>query len=361
MLASSKGIRETRLQRPEYEVLLALADPTLPADRRTPDERTRAADRAFRAVSAGAQQRVLATNKRGVLNPKEEEDVWIAAAGELLGITSEESFAKKLGTGYKRYKEELQPQCTTSWAVRKLRASEWAGVSTRTMHRHAKRDWWPAFLKAVEGHLAALRLEEPEPVRTEESTRSETLLAAAEVSERDVPSVALDPQRVLALEQLLSGMSFEKKAQDALNAAYTSCEAMNRKYVTPHLLFALLELPGSKVAECFEGISGGLVQEWQEKYEYVRRLAPPGRYPDFQEFDWNNRPEVRRAKELALQDDLQCVKELHLLLGIMDNRRSRTRRELGERLGLDGFQRLREIARQMLHEEETPGSDDSDE
>ncbi len=141
--------------------------------------------------------------------------------------------------------------------------------------------------------------------------------------------------------------------EDALNAERTSCEAMKRKFLTPHVLFALLELPDSKVTECFEETSRGLAQEWRERYEYVRGPASEGCYPRFEKFDWDDRFEVRQAKEIAYHDGKRKVGALHLLLGVLDKPRSRTQRELGERLGPEGLRRMRKIAISMLQEEET--------
>jgi hypothetical protein len=75
----------------------------------------------------------------------------------------------------------------------------------------------------------------------------------------------------------------------------------------------------------------------------------------------DQRPEIQRAKELAgLYADQSrqalVADELHVLLGILDVEGTRTRRELLERLGPDGFHHLREVVTTMLKEGHTPGS-----
>jgi pimeloyl-ACP methyl ester carboxylesterase len=148
---------------------------------------------------------------------------------------------------------------------------------------------------------------------------------------------------------------------EALEAARASCEAMNRKFVTPNLVFALLELPGSRAARCFEQTKLGLVREWCEHYSYIRPSNGDDRYP-YLILDLDKRFEVQQAKVIAWRNHREfghalMVNEVHVLLGVLSNQQSRTRRELAERLGSEGIRRMHEIASSMLHEEDTPGSD----
>jgi hypothetical protein len=150
-----------------------------------------------------------------------------------------------------------------------------------------------------------------------------------------------------------SNSSLAPHVADALDAAQALCVAIDRKFVTAHVLFALLELPDSKAAKCFKQTSDRLVDEWTREFEYVRAPAPAGLYPAFKESSsWENRPEVRRAEQLAKEAEEEETGELHVLLGVL-NTNSRTNRRLTEMLGPYGFDELRKNVITML--EETPG------
>ncbi len=140
----------------------------------------------------------------------------------------------------------------------------------------------------------------------------------------------------------------------ALERERQECEAANRKFVTPHLLLALLTFPNSQVAQCFNQAKRNLANEWRELLEaYRERAVNNEAFGEYLEVDWNRRRDVLRSKELALLEGAQAVTELYLLRGILDNPRSKTRRELEEYLGMKRYEYLWQIAESMC--DDTPG------
>lgn len=49
----------------------------------------------------------------------------------------------------------------------------------------------------------------------------------------------------------------------ALNEARKRCKELNHRFVTPHILLALLEIPDSEAAKCFDQTRLGLAEEWR--------------------------------------------------------------------------------------------------
>jgi len=143
----------------------------------------------------------------------------------------------------------------------------------------------------------------------------------------------------------------------ALEMARAACMAANRKFVTPHLLLALLDIPNSRVSHCFDQAKPGLARKWQGFLrEYQNWAVSNEEFGAYRGFDWDGRREVLRAKEIAWEDEMVEVDELYLLLGILDNQRSKTRRELAEYLGMEDFENLCRVSERMREADDTPGS-----
>jgi hypothetical protein len=142
----------------------------------------------------------------------------------------------------------------------------------------------------------------------------------------------------------------------ALDGARAACASKGRAFYTPDLLLALLDLPGGRVAACLDVARPGAsteVRSWL--YEKHADLATDTH--SFQPFEWVERPEVRRAQELAFADGTGIVSEAHLLLAVLDSDSS-TGRGLAQLLGAK-YERLREAAdrarRQVPKVLPTPG------
>jgi hypothetical protein len=143
----------------------------------------------------------------------------------------------------------------------------------------------------------------------------------------------------------------------ALNRARASCELANKQFFTPNLLLALLDLPGGRVAQCFDALQPGLAGKLRKGLQgYLATTAYDRSFPHFEPFDWIERPEVRRAQELALQAGQPAVNDVHLLAGVLECE-SNTRDQLVDILGSD-FDRLRQIMTPTLRDARwhgTPG------
>lgn len=127
--------------------------------------------------------------------------------------------------------------------------------------------------------------------------------------------------------------------RQALDAARATCHAANRRFLTPDLLLAILELPGSAAYSCFENVSPGL-GAWA-RTQLHRYLGETQSGP-FVAFDWEERRDVLRAREIAMQSGAPAVADVHLLAAVLDGE-SGTARQLATLLCSD-FQVLHQHA-----------------
>jgi pimeloyl-ACP methyl ester carboxylesterase len=150
---------------------------------------------------------------------------------------------------------------------------------------------------------------------------------------------------------------FTPPVEQVLDAASARAELDGRRFLTADLLLAVLDLPDSTVEKCLDRFSPGLADQVRLRLRNaLESAAKSPDYPKWQPFNLNLRREVLRARELAAEGGDSEVNELHLLLGILDNERSRTRQELANLLTPEGLNRLRNIAARILAEPVTPGS-----
>jgi hypothetical protein len=135
---------------------------------------------------------------------------------------------------------------------------------------------------------------------------------------------------------------------EALEAARATCKTTDRYFHTPDLLLAILDLPNSRVARCFEETKPGFSREWRRKLiAYRQRVIADDKFRKYKDFDWADRADVFRAKALAWLDEQLAADELYLLLGILSNHRSGTRLDMEAYLGAQGYGRLCQIAEWM--------------
>jgi len=150
---------------------------------------------------------------------------------------------------------------------------------------------------------------------------------------------------------------FAPPVELVLHAASARAEFNGRRFLTADVLLAILDLPDSAVEKCLECFSQGLADQVRLRLRNALESATKrSDYPKWRPFNLDLRPEVLRARELAAEGKDPEVTELHLLLGILDNERSGTRRELTNLLSSEGRNRLRNITARMLTEPVTPGS-----
>jgi hypothetical protein len=160
-------------------------------------------------------------------------------------------------------------------------------------------------------------------------------------------------------ESIISGLArlvpLPPALYQALDRARASCELANKQFFTPNLLLALLDLPGGRVARCFDVLQPGLADKLRKGLqEYLATTAYDRSFPHFKPFDWIERPEVQRAQELALQAGQPAVNDVHLLAGVLECE-SNTRDQLVDILGSD-FDRLRQIMTPMLRDAQWQGT-----
>jgi hypothetical protein len=134
----------------------------------------------------------------------------------------------------------------------------------------------------------------------------------------------------LARQIALSGL-----VRRALDGSRTSCEARDRAFYTSDLLLALLDMPRSRTADCFEETRVGLVRDMRK---WLSEMNPAQVHP-FQPFEWIERPDVQAAQDLAILDASPVVTEIYLLLGVLGSE-SGTRGRLEKFLGSEDYNRL---------------------
>jgi hypothetical protein len=136
-----------------------------------------------------------------------------------------------------------------------------------------------------------------------------------------------------------------------------ACKLADHAFATPHMLLALLEIPGSRAAACFELAQGGLAEHFRQGLRGdMQRIYQKGGQPPFRPFEWIERFEVRRGIELAIQFQAPRVSEAYILLGILENQSSKMRQAMAEHLGPVLYERLCRAARARVKGLDTPGS-----
>jgi len=133
----------------------------------------------------------------------------------------------------------------------------------------------------------------------------------------------------------------------ALDRVQKSCELADKAFLTPDLLLVLLELPNSRVRQCFDSLPShpGLAEQVRGMLRRYLATAVYTAFPSSEESDWIGLPAVQRAQVLAAEAGATAFNDTHLFLGILEAR-SETRDALASMLGQD-FELLRKEARRM--------------
>ena len=130
-----------------------------------------------------------------------------------------------------------------------------------------------------------------------------------------------------------------------LEDARLKCQVADREFYTPDLLLALIEIPGGRVARCFELVQKGLGEDIRRRLRHYADSLRADAAGPYRVFDWTERPDVQRAQLLAWQAGASALSDLDLLLGVLDSS-SKTRGELEVEFG-PVVPRLRQAAAQM--------------
>ena len=100
----------------------------------------------------------------------------------------------------------------------------------------------------------------------------------------------------------------------ALDAAKAVSRAANRAFLSPDLVLALLQLPDRVAIDCCDAARPGLGEQLRAQLLRYLENTQPG---PFREFLWIERPDVRRAQQLAWVDGAAVVGSAYLLLGFL--------------------------------------------
>ncbi|MFI0220517.1 hypothetical protein [Streptomyces lydicus] len=116
---------------------------------------------------------------------------------------------------------------------------------------------------------------------------------------------------------------------ETLERAKAACKATDSRFLTPHLLHALIRSPSTAVRALFDQQRAGLAAEIEGSLaDYVGGHPVAG----FVDFDWRERSEVQAARVVAIRLGAAVVTDRLLLLGVLETP-STTRRQLIAWLG----------------------------
>jgi len=135
-------------------------------------------------------------------------------------------------------------------------------------------------------------------------------------------------------------LPLEKTLESALDSRKSMCLAAGRPLYTFDLLLVLLEMPGGRVAGCFDDAQAGWAAKVRAELEGHANSIQAGYDGGFVPFEWPERKEFGAAQQAARLARKPKIADVHLLLGILATP-STTMENLRNEFG-DQVQRLRE-------------------
>ncbi|MFI6332877.1 hypothetical protein ACIBBG_31800 [Micromonospora chersina] len=115
----------------------------------------------------------------------------------------------------------------------------------------------------------------------------------------------------------------------SLERAKATARATDSRFLTPHLLLALVRPPSTAVRALLDRQRAGLVTEIEGSLAgYIGRHRVAG----FADFDWRERPDVQAARVVAIRQGAAVLTDRLLLVGVLETP-SNTSRQLAAWLG----------------------------
>lgn len=147
-----------------------------------------------------------------------------------------------------------------------------------------------------------------------------------------------DLYRLLA-EEFGDGPSLDPRVRSILDLQKQEARQRDVRFMTPHLLLALLQIDGGFAQRGFEAVRPGLASELRQAFaRYVSSDAARSG-EGFAEFLWEEHDDVRRARRRAAATGAARTDDRHLLLATLENE-SNTVAGLRRKLGDEGFAAL---------------------
>jgi pimeloyl-ACP methyl ester carboxylesterase len=151
------------------------------------------------------------------------------------------------------------------------------------------------------------------------------------------------------------GPPFVRDLQDLLDASKEDMRVRNLPYFTPALLFALLHENGF-ASSVLNSVRNDSAKELRARFrQYLDRELPASGSGAFQEFDWFDRDDVRRAQQFALDEQASSVSERILFKAVLLSPDSKAVGQIKQFLGPDVKRVMAEIEHRRVGIPPTPG------
>lgn len=154
---------------------------------------------------------------------------------------------------------------------------------------------------------------------------------APEANARSSTGRASEPKTEIleASQDHTSGASikFARNLLDAIEASKTRCRQAGLRYLTPHLLLALLQIPDGFARRCFDevvaGLAGKVVRSLQVYVEQELPRLAKGVSEEgaegyrWRDFSWSELESIRVGADIASHERSPLVTTRHVLLGFL--------------------------------------------
>jgi len=143
----------------------------------------------------------------------------------------------------------------------------------------------------------------------------------------------------LLVDEFGGGPPLDRRVRSVLDLQKEQARELDVRFMTPHLLLALLQMNGGFAQRGFDGVRPGLAAELRRTFAtYVSSDAARAN-EGFSDFVWEEHENVRRARRLAAEANALHTDDRHLLLAVFGGD-SNTVVGLRRQLGDDAFEAL---------------------
>ena len=151
------------------------------------------------------------------------------------------------------------------------------------------------------------------------------------------------------------GPPFTPELQDLLEASKEDMRARNLPYFTPALLLALLHETGF-AASVLNSVRPDSAKELRARFrQYLDHELPAAGAGVFQDFDWFDRDDVRRAQQLAAEEQASGITQRILLKAVLLSPDSKAVSQIKQFFAADFDKVMAEIDRRRKGAPATPG------
>ncbi|NPT47176.1 hypothetical protein GNZ12_38980 [Paraburkholderia sp. 1N] len=151
------------------------------------------------------------------------------------------------------------------------------------------------------------------------------------------------------------GVPFTQDLKDLLESSKADMRTRNLPYFTPALLLVML-YEGGFASSVFNAVKPNSAKELRARFrQYLDNELPAAAPGAFQDFDWLNRDDVRRAQQLAAEEQTSSISERILLKAVLLSPESRAVAQVRQFFATDFDKLMDEIERRRNGASATPG------